>query len=332
VSSEQILDAADMVDGLRALGGALSARCDDIVTKQQSLSGSSQFSSAHQVQSRGAVQSLVASLTTGEPAEPERMEALVELGGQQMVSEAISVGTATRMCFAWRDAVIEVLREESRRLDLAPSVLAAAVQAARTGSDAFLVRLGDRFDAQRWALQAALDERTNELAHRAFHDPLTGLANRAQFFEQLAFDCETAIDARPCALVYVDLDGFKQVNDTFGHHVGDQILVTAAERLSHLVRPGDLVARLGGDEFVVLCRNVSDDMLGVVTGVAQRIRAAFTSPFDVGGTLVSVPASVGVAVKTPDATDAEQLLAIADAAMYIAKRNASRRGSYAVRS
>jgi len=158
-----------------------------------------------------------------------------------------------------------------------------------------------------------------ELRHQAFHDPLTGLANRALFTDRLHHGLQLhRRDRRPLGLIYLDLDGFKAINDGHGHEAGDAVLRAAAERLRAVTRPGDTVARLGGDEFAVLVEDGGD-----AATVVARLLDALTQPAVVGRHSVSLGASIGLADLTPDAapvTPAE-FLRRADAAMYQAKRS-----------
>jgi diguanylate cyclase (GGDEF)-like protein len=154
------------------------------------------------------------------------------------------------------------------------------------------------------------------LAYEARHDALTGLANRVELELQL----RTAL-IRPdrSGVVYVDLDGFKGVNDTYGHRAGDELLREAAARLQAAVRQGDAVARMGGDEFVVLARDVDAVLLD---RLAERLRGELARPYRVAGHTVSVGASVGVHLLAA-AQSIDEALHAADTAMYRAK---SRRG------
>jgi diguanylate cyclase (GGDEF)-like protein/PAS domain S-box-containing protein len=151
-----------------------------------------------------------------------------------------------------------------------------------------------------------------QLAHQATHDPLTGLPNRVLLAPRL----EDALARAPVALLFFDLDDFKLVNDTFGHVVGDDLLVTVAARLTDGVRPDDMVVRLGGDEFVVLCHVATTED---ATRMAERLRTAVSRPAVLDGTEVAVSASVGV-VLAEGRQDAEGLLRDADVAMYQAKQ------------
>ena len=128
-----------------------------------------------------------------------------------------------------------------------------------------------------------------ELVHRAHHDPLTGLANRTLLTERIAAVLRTS--CRPHSLLYLDLDGFKQVNDRYGHAAGDQVLQQLAARMTTLLRPGDTAARLGGDEFAILCRD-TDPQYG--HAMAERLRAAAAQPFRLDGASVRLTATVGI--------------------------------------
>ncbi|MGI8590767.1 MAG: putative bifunctional diguanylate cyclase/phosphodiesterase [Nakamurella sp.] len=157
------------------------------------------------------------------------------------------------------------------------------------------------------------------LHHLSLHDPLTGLPNRTLLVELLDRAVARARRSRSVAAVlFIDLDDFKSVNDTYGHHVGDQLLAAVADRLRRLLRPGDTLARLGGDEFVGLC----EDMSGAADAeiIAQRIIAALAVPFDLPQARVSVTGSVGVAFSGPGQNIPALLLRNADFAMYQAKR------------
>ena len=158
-----------------------------------------------------------------------------------------------------------------------------------------------------------------ELTHQAHHDSLTGLPNRKHLLDRAgqAIDIAAATGTR-VALLLLDLNGFKQVNDTVGHHAGDVLLQLVAMRLLGTVRRPDLVARLGGDEFAVLLTGDPDEAAAVAAG--ERIGERLREPFDIEGRTVRIGASVGVALFPDDAVDFGALMRDADAAMYEAKR------------
>jgi diguanylate cyclase len=173
-------------------------------------------------------------------------------------------------------------------------------------------------------LTRSLRSTLGELKHLAFHDPLTGLANRALFHDRSDHAVQQPATPLSPAVLYIDLDGFKQVNDRLGHAAGDALLVAVAARLHNCVRPTDTVARLGGDEFAVLLTGV-DSITGINT-VAERIVRVIGEEFIVNGEPVSIGASVGVARNEPDNLDArDDLLRRADLAMYAAKMQGKRR-------
>src|SRR3954470_14997426 len=158
----------------------------------------------------------------------------------------------------------------------------------------------------------------SEREHEALHDALTGLPNRALFLARLRQACEE-LDRRPLAVMLLDLDHFKDVNDTLGHHVGDMLLVEVAARLRSGLREGDIVARLGGDEFAVLAFRAGNESEAME--VAARVRAAFDVSFPLSGADLSARCSIGVALAPRDGRDEDLLLKRADVAMYDAKNN-----------
>ena len=155
------------------------------------------------------------------------------------------------------------------------------------------------------------------LAHQAFHDGLTGLANRALFADRLEQALRhNARRGETAAVVFIDLDGFKQINDTLGHQVGDTLLQEVGERLSSTIRAGDTLARLGGDEFAILVEQVTGP--DGARSAGDRVLAALTGPIRIGNQVLTVSGSVGVAISGDDATS-DSLVRDADIAMYAAK-------------
>jgi diguanylate cyclase (GGDEF)-like protein/PAS domain S-box-containing protein len=159
------------------------------------------------------------------------------------------------------------------------------------------------------------------LRHRVLHDSLTGLPNRLSFVDSLrdALRRSTA-SGSPVGILFLDLDHFKLINDSIGHHAGDELLQAVAPRLRAHLRPGDLVARFGGDEFGVLVDRLSDE--DEALAIADRVAGAFSEPYSMGGADHFVTASIGIAIARPigsEPADAELLIRDADAAMYRAK-------------
>lgn len=162
-------------------------------------------------------------------------------------------------------------------------------------------------------------ELTDLLAHRATHDALTGLPNRRLLYDRLDLALARSVrGGTPLALLFLDLDGFKRINDTLGHAGGDALLVATVDRLVARMRTVDTLARVGGDEFVLLC-----EVVGSATDaaeIAQRLLDAVAEPLIIGTESVTVSVSIGVAVSDGGAVDPEALVRLADDAMYAAKR------------
>jgi diguanylate cyclase (GGDEF)-like protein/PAS domain S-box-containing protein len=167
-----------------------------------------------------------------------------------------------------------------------------------------------------------------ELIHNAFHDPLTRLPNRAVFLDRL----QRCLDRAEChdkylfAVLFLDLDRFKAINDSLGHPVGDDVLIQVGRKLESSVRPGDMVARLGGDEFAMILDRIQSPE--EASEIARRVQNELANPFSIGGRQVYITASLGIALNTTPCSKPEELLANADSAMYRAKRQ--RRGSFEI--
>lgn len=171
---------------------------------------------------------------------------------------------------------------------------------------------------------AELNFSRDAMAHLAYHDALTGLPNRRMFEQRLMQALELSRrSGRSCALLFVDLDDFKAINDTHGHAVGDLVLQAVARTIVGAVRQADTVARLAGDEFTVLCENVDSDEAALK--IVAALEHAFDAPLDIDGQPFPARASVGVSLFPRDAQDAHGLLTSADEAMYRVKQSHRRR-------
>lgn len=228
---------------------------------------------------------------------------LGEKTGLELVQEAASRGCS--------GPFILLTGQDSREIDL---------EAMKAGASDYLVKgdiTGHLLDrAIRYAIERNRGEQ--RLAELAQFDQLTGLANRSLFHDYLTKALSRAQRThRPLAVLFLDLDRFKIINDTFGHNAGDLLLKQVAQRLKDCVRTSDLVARLGGDEFTVVVDGIVDpDMIG---HFGERILQALKEPFDLVGNQVFTSASIGIAVYPFDADNMEDLLKSADVAMYRAK-------------
>lgn len=187
--------------------------------------------------------------------------------------------------------------------------------------------LGEELEASYEELERRVADRTAELAvataelrHQALHDSLTGLANRVALWDQLTRRLEAADRRTPrTAVLFLDLDDFKMVNDTFGHAAGDQLLIEAARRIEAELRADDTGARVGGDEFVVLLADAAtgEEALAVARRIADRLRV----PYEFDAHMYATTSSIGVAVAGDELATADAIVAAADTAMYDAKRS-----------
>jgi diguanylate cyclase (GGDEF)-like protein len=163
-------------------------------------------------------------------------------------------------------------------------------------------------------------EMTEELRHMAQHDPLTGLPNRALFSDRLQQQLAYAKrHDRRFAIIFLDLDNFKPINDNYGHAVGDRLLQQVAKRLREALRASDTVGRIGGDEFVILTAELAGAELALA--LAEKVREAVRQPYMVEARKLSVSCSIGVAIYPDDGTDEITLSKLADEAMYRAKED-----------
>jgi diguanylate cyclase (GGDEF)-like protein len=256
----------------------------------------------------------------GQTAEQKRAEAA---SGKAPLRDTISLSDLTKLYLYWRDTTIEVLRAEALRLGSPLDTVAAAIDIVRAGSDGSVDRMVKEFDTERQRLQAELEREKARLSHEALHDALTGLPNRKLFFDRLsrALARSTRHDFGT-AVLFIDIDDFKVVNDSYGHLTGDQLLTAIARRLTDRVRATDTVARLGGDEFVVLYEDLVLPC-AEVDALVERVESAFLSEFALADRSIAASASIGLAIATSNC-DADVLLTRADHAMYRAKQDRHR--------
>jgi diguanylate cyclase (GGDEF)-like protein len=314
--------------GRRALGEALDARRQaisrDVLERWRARCPNSSAAAEPRVLSdilrttELATAAMVSYLTQGAHQSEEQAQ-IVAATGKAPLRDMISLADLTKLYLYWRDLTIEALESEAAQLGVAVHDVAHAVAAVRFGSDGSIVRMAKQFDAERQRLQRELSIEQSRLAHQAFHDALTGLPNRRLFFDRLTHALDVARRRESgVALLFIDVDNLKRINDGLGHLVGDALLVEVANRFLAVVRASDTVARFGGDEFVVVQEGVTD-VRAEANCLAGRLARAMDAPFVSGGRPLTFSASIGIAISN-DGDDADSLVRRADQAMYAAKR------------
>lgn len=259
-------------------------------------------------------------LITDEAASPSEIEWLGGVGAVS-VADGTPLAITTKGAMAWRDFLLDVLEEEGARLGCSREVVAEAQLIVRMSSDANLIHSSRAYDQNMTELNAAFE-------HQALHDELTGLPNRRLFYDRLANQLLVAQrHGRPAGVLLLDIDGFKEVNDTLGHDAGDQLLTSFAVRMNEVLRSSDTVARLGGDEFAILPVEV-ESIDGLIVA-AKKVLEAVDEPLLVLDTTIKVEASIGIAYYPDHGSDVGTLMRRADIAMYVAKTSGSRYAVYA---
>jgi diguanylate cyclase (GGDEF)-like protein len=325
---------SELRDDVQPLGEALKARPADVLDLTMDRS-----------KGRGDVDALVrdrferinrsSTMAVGRWLAGEGAEVAIEAGqetwviyGELAARRAASLNQLTKRCVWWRDSVATVLRESAAQLDASPEALSQALSVLQLSLEFSLVKMSKCFDTERQRTDEELARREEELSFLATHDALTGLPNRTLILDRAEqmLARSTRSQAQVAAL-FIDIDNFKAINDTFGHSAGDELLQAVAARLDGVVRGSDALGRLGGDEFVVIC-----DDLSLEAGpelVAERLLEALKPPFRLAAgeeTQFTVSASIGIALG--GRASAEELLREADIAMYEAKWDGKNR--YAV--
>jgi diguanylate cyclase (GGDEF)-like protein len=252
----------------------------------------------------------LAAYESGEPIAAPDLETDVRF--PQFAPLALAAGLAAVFTFPLRHGegrlgALDLYCDTPGELD--PHDMAAAQTLADVAA-AYLLNAQSREEAR---------ATSDHFRHSSLHDPLTGLPNRLMLQQRLEHAAQRAKRSHSnSAILFADLDRFKQVNDTHGHQVGDELLLAVANRLASLVRPGDTLARFSGDEFVFLCEDLAS--VADAETLASRIDQSFADPFSLGDLDLAITASVGTAYAGPGTDLSAQLLVDADIAMYQAKR------------
>jgi diguanylate cyclase (GGDEF)-like protein len=260
-------------------------------------------------------------LTTGDGATARENQNLAERSTAAVVDQ-FAMTDVIKNYLCWRDETLTVIHEEAARLGVSRALLREVSAIVSRSADVSMVNMVKEFDVQRRDLQRRLDEERAKLTYQALHDPLTGLANRTLLLDRLAHAMAgTARRSQQVGVLYLDLDGFKGVNDSLGHDAGDRLLVAVAQRLTRLVRPSDTVARLGGDEFVIVCDDLKDGERGLAAFASRLQRGVATTFADEDEITVTVSIGTTIALLGEDPA---QVLARADSGMYVEKQSAVR--------
>lgn len=238
--------------------------------------------------------------------------------GELAAKRALPLNEAIERCLHWREAAEETLLAITAILQTPQHVHARALTMLQRSLTATLIQMGEAFESAQRQSDQQRTRREEELAFTATHDPLTGLPNRALILDRLE---QMLLHARHAgsavAALFIDLDDFKEINDTHGHHTGDELLKAVAGRLTNAARELDTLGRLGGDEFVLLASDPQTHK--DPPAIARRTLKSLSAPFALPDTATSVQVTASIGVHTSSDLSPGELLHHADMAMYQAK-------------
>jgi diguanylate cyclase (GGDEF)-like protein len=314
------------LDQRTALGQALEARVQDISRtvletwhqRAPEAAGAADLRVQNDVLRTTEVSTrLVSNYLLHGKAQSEDQAQSIAATGKAPLRDTIALSDLTKLYLYWRDTTIATITSEAARLGIADDIRDRAVAVVRGGSDGSIVRMAKQFDSERSRLERELAIERKRLAHQAFHDALTGLPNRRLFFDRLTHALDLLERHKiGLALIFIDLDDFKSINDSYGHSFGDEVLGKVARKLTAALRTTDTIARLGGDEFVVLSEQLKEPERDALS-LARRICRRLAAPC--GEDELRLSASIGIAI-AETATSPDALIRLADDAMYTAKR------------
>ncbi len=313
-------------EDLRSLGETLKARASEVRDLTVQRTAGTDHAVDALVQESFERISMSSTVAVARWIAGEGMDVAIEAGretweifGELAARRAASLNEVTWRCFWWRNVMAEILRDSASQLGVSAEGVAQALNILQLSLEFSLLRMCECFEVERRRTDEELARREDELAFLATHDALTGLPNRTLILDRVEqMLARSGRTQTPVAALFVDLDNFKQINDTFGHAVGDELLRAVTARLGGVIREADALGRLGGDEFVVISEELSLSVGPEL--IAERLLDALSHPFNLGeerSTRVSVTASIGIAMG--QRISAEELLRDADIAMYRAK-------------
>ena len=281
---------SDLREDVRPLGEALKARAEDVLalTEVRSRARADDVDVDSIVRDRFERINRGATMAVARWMAGEGAEVAIEAGkdtwfiyGELAAHRAASLNRLMKRCVWWRDSVVQVLQESAAELDASPEALSQAQTIVQLSLEFTLVKMAKRFDAERERTDAELTRREEELSFMATHDALTGLPNRTLIRDRLEqMLARSARTHGQVAVLFIDIDNFKTVNDTLGHEAGDQLLQGVAARLDGVLRGSDALGRLGGDEFVVICEELTHETDPEL--VAKRMLEALKPSFKLG--------------------------------------------------
>ena len=319
------------MSNVTSLGVALSMAVDDVVADLKERTNGSRYvlddgvEDLFLVAARTSTEAFAHWLSSGDPksARTEGMGAS-RIFGQLAARNDAALNEVTKRCIRWHDAVAARLSSDATRLGLEDGLSQARSMLQRS-LHVTLVRMTEAFEVERQLVHQALVARQEEVIFQASHDVLTGLPNRDLIIDRIEqLLVRHGRFGTKAAVLFIDLDKFKAVNDNLGHGVGDHLLRAVAVRLGQVLRESDTLGRLSGDEFVVVADCIPPEDAPEL--ICERILAALREPFALespGSAPISITASIGVATGTR--LPAEEILNNADIAMYRAKRNGRNR-------
>lgn len=319
-------DVTELAAGERLLTAAYEMTAEVRATLQTALDATSDAFAVYDVErgDEGGISDLrlvlinlagAQSLVSGDPDE------LVGQDLRAFYPEAVDTGLWDAVCTAMERQVTTTFRLMGGSPTPAPGRLPATTSAwdnriAPVGEERVVITWRDVSEEVR--RERELEQAHDKAYYAATHDTLTGLANRALLLEELAEALWSSADDERVGVVFVDLDGFKGVNDRFGHATGDELLQAVGARLMRIVRQGDTVARIGGDEFVLVLRRLPPDWDG--KGFIERAQTAMEEPLLFAACTLQPQASYGLVVSPPAPRDLDRLLRLADHEMYQRKQ------------
>ncbi len=290
VSEEGSVLAPPSVPGMQSdedlnhLGEALKARVEEVRDLTVARTAGSEHAVDALVQESFERISMTSTIAVARWIAGEGMEVAIEAGretweifGELAARRAASLNEVTWRCFWWRNVMAEVLTESAVQLEVSAAGLSQALNILQLSLEFSLLRMCECFEVERRRTDEELARREDELAFLATHDALTGLPNRTLILDRVEQMLARSTRSKtPVAALFVDLDNFKQINDTFGHAVGDELLRAVTARLGGVIRDADALGRLGGDEFVVISEELSLSVGPEL--IAERLLDALSHP------------------------------------------------------